>query len=154
MTSALEECYQIANKDNSTLTTEVERLDTELSSQDSKIPSLETAIGEAEKSLKGEKEPSKEIISGLSSKDAELGGLKMKLDSLGAEHQSIIDEKDDRLADADWRLRGVYDATVELMFKGPEERERHFIKRKDDKIAALERRCLQSSDHQRVENYI
>lgn len=153
--SALEESYQTANQDNSTLTTEVERLDSELSSQELKITSLEAAIREAERSLKEEKESSKEVILALTSKDTELGALQMKLDSLEAEHQSIIDEKDDRLADADWRLREAYNATVELMVKGREERERHFIKRKDDKIAALERKCQElSSDHQQLERYI
>lgn len=154
--NAMEEGYQIAIRDNSTLITEIGRQDRELSSQELKLTSLETAIRAAERSFSEEKKCSKELNLALSTKDAELGVLQMKSDSLLADHQSVIDEKDDRLADADWRLREAYDATVELMFKGREERIiLHFIKCKDDKIAALERKCQeQSSDHQRLERYI
>lgn len=62
----------------------------------------------------------------------------MKYDSVLAYHQSVTDEKDDRLEDADWRVREAYDATLELMFKRLDGSKLHFIKCKDKNISALE----------------
>lgn len=153
--NAMDGYFQTAIQDNAVLKTEVDRLISELSSQNLQLASLQTAIREAERSLKVEKDSSNQLKLTSSAKDAELNALHIKLDSLTTNHQSLIEEKEGQLADAEWRLSEAYDATVELMTRGRDERERFFIQRKDDKIAALERKCQeQSSSFNLLEQYV
>lgn len=83
---AMVESYPITIQDSSILRTEIERQENEISSIALRITSLETAMGVAERSLKEEKESSKELNLALSTKDAELGSLQMKLDSFEEDH--------------------------------------------------------------------
>lgn len=153
--NAMEGYFQTAIQDNAVLKTEIDRLTGEFSSQNLQLASLQTAIRDAERSLEAEKDASNQLKLTSSTKDAELDALHMELDSLTAKHQSVIEEKEGQVADAEWRLAEAYDATVELMTRGRDERERFFIKSKDDKIAALERKCQeQSSSFDRLEHYV
>ncbi|MCJ1426633.1 hypothetical protein MMC29_004536 [Sticta canariensis] len=149
--NAMNDIFQTAVQDNLILQTEIEHQASELSSKDLKLSSLENAIQEAQRSLTARNKSNDELQFTLKTKDVELGALQMELDVQKADHQSAIDEKDGRLADADRRLREAYDSTVELMNKGSDERQRHFIKSKDDQIKALEQKCLSlSSSVQRL----
>lgn len=138
---AMENHFRITLRDNSFLQAEVERRDGEISRRDLKIKSLETAAGEAGRSLEALTKAGNEARLALSAKDIELGALSMELDLLKTDHQSAIELKDGQLANAHWRLRKAYDETVELMAKTRNEREHWIIKSKDDKIAALEKKC-------------
>ena len=55
----------------------------------------------------------------LRAKDIKLGALQMDLDSIEAEHQTVLDEKHRRLVDAE----EAYNATLDLMEEGRDERE-------------------------------
>lgn len=139
--NARDDIFQTVVQDNLILKTEIERQASEISSTDLKLVSLENAIQEAQSSLTAKNKSNDELQSTLKTKDVELGALQWELDFQRAGHQSAIDEKDGRLADADRRLREANDSSVELMNKGLDERQRHFIKGKDDQIKALEQKC-------------
>lgn len=148
---AMETHFRITIQDNSFLQAEVENRDSEISRRDLKIETLETAVGEAERSLEAKTKAGNEAGLALSAKNVELGALSMQLDSLKTDHQSAIELKDGQLADAHWRLRTAYDETVELMAKSRNEREHWIIKSKDDKIAALEQKCQELHlSHQQI----
>lgn len=72
----------------------------------------------------------------LSTKGTELGALEEELQLIKTDHQSVIDEMDG-VADSEQGYR----TTLGLMDQERDERERHFIQTKDDKIATLEQTC-------------
>lgn len=135
--NAMDEYFQTAVEDNSCLTNEVKRLDSALSGKDLKIASLEIAIRESEKSLEEEKHSGDELRLALSTKGTELGDLEAEIQLIKTDHQSVIDKMEGRVADAEQ----AYSTTLELMDQERDERERHFIQTKDDKIATLEQTC-------------
>lgn len=153
--NATNDDFQIAIQDNSILKAEIIRQASGLSSQNRKAALLEIALREAARSLRKEKETSSELNLALGTKDVELGALQIEPDSIRADHQSVIEEKEGQVADAEWRMAEAYDATVELMARARGERERFFIQGKDKKSAALERKCQeQSSSFDRLERYV
>ena len=139
--NAMNDIFQTVTQDNSKLQTEIERQASELSSADLKLSSLEKAMQEVQRSLTAKAVSYDELQSTLTTKDVELGKLQWYLDIQKGIHQSAIDEKDRRLEDADRELREAHDSTVELMNKELGERERQFIKGKDDQIEALKEKC-------------
>ncbi|MCJ1465126.1 Myosin-9 [Pseudocyphellaria aurata] len=138
--NAMEGYFQTVIQDNSVLKSEIERQAREISSQDLNLKMQEAAMKETKSSLEREMDSTNKLSLALSTKDIELGALQMQLESIDADHKSVVDEKDKRLADADRRLREAFDATEELMSQGGHERERLIIRRKDKKITALEKK--------------
>lgn len=134
---AMNEYLKIAIQDNSVLEDEIKRRDKELDTKDFKITSLEIAMREVERSLNAEEHSCDELRLALRAEDIKLGVLQMDLDSIEAEHQTVLDEKQRRLVDAE----EAYNATLDLMEEGRDERERLLIEAKDNKIAALEHDC-------------
>lgn len=150
--NAMEEYFQITIQDNSFLQTEVERQAGEIASCDLKIVLLETAVHEAERSLEEKRKAVSEVELALNTKDVELVMVQMELNSINIDHQADIDRKDELLADTNRRLRETSDEKAELMTKESHAREQWFLKSKDDKIKALEKKCRKlSSSNQRLE---
>lgn len=134
LVNAMDEYFQTAVEDNRFLISEIKRQESQLSTKDLEITSLESAIRESEKSLKEEKTSGNELRLALSTKGTELGALEVELQLIKTDHQSVLDEMHGRAADAEQ----AYRTTLELMDEGRDERERRLIQTKDDQIAALE----------------
>ncbi|MCJ1465127.1 hypothetical protein MMC07_003743 [Pseudocyphellaria aurata] len=143
--TAMDGYFQTVLHDNSVLKSEIQRQACEISSQNLKVVMHEAAMEDIEKTLKAEKESNNELRLALSTKDIEFGALEVELNSVHADHQSIIDEKDRQLADADQRVQNAFDAIENFINEGLDERQRLLIQRKDEKIAALEKRCQRLS---------
>lgn len=149
--NAMEECFQITVQENSFLLTEVERQAVEIDSRDSEIESLKTAVLEAERSLESKTTAGNNFEIALSAKDIDLDTLQMELDSIKADHQVVINQKDESYADAERKIQEAHDTTTELLAMGRDERQNWLLKSKDDKIVALEKKCEKlSSFYQRL----
>lgn len=150
--NAMEGYFQVITQDNSVLKTEIERQARELTSQNLNRTILEAAMRDVERSLAAERRSTNKLNLVLSTKNIELGALQMEVESLGADHQAVLDGKDGQLADAEWSRREARELTLQLMNTSRGERERRFIEAKGKQIIALEQTCQElTSSHQFLE---
>lgn len=137
---AMEECFQTAMQDNSFLKNLIDRQDDVISSRDSEIEFLKTAVDGAGRSLDAKTKAADEVVLALSTKEVERGIVQMELDSLKSDHRDAIREKNEQLADQEDRMRIARESVLALMGMELDERNTYLLNSKDEDIAALEER--------------
>lgn len=138
---AMNDFYQLAIDDNTFLKAEVKRQASQISCKDLRIMSLQVMVQDIEKSLHAREETGEELRLATCSKDAEIWRLQIRLDEITLEHQDTCAGKDYQIADLSERLQRCFNRTLGMAEASRDDRERSFIRKKEDEIQALEGRC-------------
>lgn len=138
---AMNNFYQLAIDDNTFLKAEVKRQANQISCKDLRIVLLQVMAQDIEKSLRATGKTGEELRLAICSKDAEIWRLQIRLDAITLEHQDTCSEKDYQIADLTERLQRGFDRTLGMAEASRDDRERFFIRKKEDEIQALEERC-------------
>lgn len=138
---AMNAYYQLAIDDNSFLKAEVELQASQISCKDLRIMSLEEKVYNIEKSLQDKEKTNAALHGAICSKDREIWALQVHVDAIKLDYQDACIAKDDQIADLSEKLQSGFNTTLDMVEASKDERERAFIRSREEKIKALEEKC-------------